>query len=163
MLSIGKGENTAMQGSNEVQSTEDVEERISKPRNTNKKIAKLISIRETLKRKKPDFIRQESWRYKRVKSSWRKPRGIDSHMRLKLKGWPKSPDDGYRSPKKVRGLHNSGFEEVLVYNIKNLEGIDPNRQAARIAHTVGRRKRAAIIKQAALLKVYVLNTTKSLE
>lgn len=134
----------------------DEEERIPKPRKTNKKIGRMLSLRETLKGKKPDFTRQESWRYKRVKPSWRKPRGIDSKMRIKKKGWPKSVDTGYRSPKGVRGLHPSGFEEVIVYTVEGLEGINPN-QAVRIGHTVGRRKRAEIIERAEELKVPVLN------
>ena len=49
--------------------------------------------------KKPKFRRQESWRYKRVTDRWRKPHGIDSKMRKKIKGWPASPTTGYRSPK----------------------------------------------------------------
>ena len=53
-------------------------------------------------RKKPRFRRQESWRYKRVTDRWRKPHGIDSKMRKKIKGWPTSPTTGYRSPKRTR-------------------------------------------------------------
>ena len=36
-------------------------------------------------RKKPKFRRQESWRYKRVPDKWRRPHGIDSKMRKKVK------------------------------------------------------------------------------
>ncbi|MEM2597607.1 MAG: eL32 family ribosomal protein, partial [Thermofilum sp.] len=55
------------------------------------------------------------------------------------------------------GLHPSGFEEVLVHNVKDLERIDPKRQAVRIAATVGRRKRAEILKRAEELGITVLN------
>lgn len=134
----------------------ELEEKTPKPRKTNKKLGKLLSLRETLKRKKPAFIRQESWRFKRVKSSWRKPKGIDSKMRVKKKGWPKSVDVGYRSLKRVRGLHPSGFEEVIVHNIKDLDGIKPS-QAVRISRTVGERKRADIVGRAEELKIFVLN------
>jgi len=72
------------------------------------------------KAKKPEFIRQESWRYKRVDESWRRPRGLDSKMRLKRKGWPASPNIGYRSPKELRGLHPSGYREILVRNLSDL-------------------------------------------
>jgi large subunit ribosomal protein L32e len=116
----------------------------------------MLSLRETLKAKKPEFIRQESWRYKRVKPSWRRARGLDSKMRTKRKGWPKSVEAGYRSPKSVRGLHPSGFEEVIVHNVKDLDEITSD-QAARIGHTVGRRKRADIVERAEELKIYVLN------
>jgi len=110
-----------------------------------------------MKRKRPHFVRQESWRYVRVKENWRRPRGIDSKMRLKVKGWPRCPEVGYRGPRAVRGLHPSGFEEVLVHNVEELQKVDPERQAVRIAHTVGGRKRAEIVAEAERLGITVLN------
>jgi len=77
-------------------------------------------------------------------------------MRLKRKGWPKSVDVGYRSPKGARGLHPSGFDEVIVHNLQDLAALTPE-QAARISHTVGRRKRADIVERAEALKIVVLN------
>ena len=68
----------------------------------------LVALREKVKAKKPDFVRQESWRYVRVKESWRKPKGMDSKMRLQKKGWPPIVKVGYRGPSKARGLHPSG-------------------------------------------------------
>lgn len=118
---------------------------------------RLLEIRRIKKSKEPDFIRQESWRYVRVKPNWRRPRGIDSKMRLKKKGYPKSPNIGYRGPKLVRGLHPSGFREIIVHNVKELEGIDPNRYAIRIASSVGRKKRLKIIERADQLGIRVLN------
>lgn len=111
-----------------------------------------------VRRKKPEFKRQErSWRYKRVKESWRRPKGLDSKMRLKRKGWPPSVSVGYKSPRVIRGVHPSGFEEVLVHNLKEAENLDPNKQVIRIAHTVGAKKRALILKRAKKLGVTVLN------
>ena len=121
---------------------------------------KLLELRKKIKSKKPDFIRYESWRYKRVKPNWRKPKGIDSKVREKRKGWIKIPDIGYRSPKVVRGLHPSGFEEVLVYRPEDLEKLDPTKHAVRIAHTVGTRKRLAILEKAEELELVVLNPTE---
>ena len=95
------------------------------------------------KRKKQKFKRQESWRYKRVKEKWRRPRGIDSKMRKKIKGWPPSPQAGYRSPKKTRYLHPSGYVEMKVQRVEDLNGIDPKTQAIRISRTVGEKKRLA--------------------
>ena len=77
-------------------------------------------------------------------------------MRLKKRGWPKSVEKGYRSPKQVRELHPSGFQEIIVHNVKDLEGVQ-SIQAIRIAHTVGRKKRIEIIEKAEELKIYVLN------
>jgi large subunit ribosomal protein L32e len=107
--------------------------------------------------KKPKFRRQESWRYKRVGDTWRKPRGIDSKMRKKVKGWPVSPTTGYRSPKKTRGLHPSGFVETRVQTVEDLGGIDPELQAIRIARTVGGRKRVEILALAEEKGIHVLN------
>ena len=118
---------------------------------------KALKLREMLKHKRPDFVRQESWRYKRIKENWRRPRGIDSKMRRKIKGWPKCPEAGYRGPKAARGLHPSGYEEVLVYNADDLDKIDPETQAARIAHTVGIKKRMEITAKAISKGIKILN------
>ena len=124
--------------------------------------ARLLRIRAKIKRKKPRFLRQEWWRYPKFKNDpkWSRPKGIDSKMRLKKKGKARSPSIGWSSPKAVRGLHPSGYEEVLVHNVRELEAIDPSRQAARIARTVGARKREAIIERAKELGVKVLNPVR---
>lgn len=116
-----------------------------------------LKKRQLSKHKKPKFKRQESWRYKRVKENWRKPRGIDSKMRKKVKGWPPSPEVGYRSPKKIRGLHPSGYVEVRVQTVEDLNGLDPKTQAIRIARTVGGKKRVEILALADERGIHVLN------
>ncbi len=121
---------------------------------------RLLKIRNRLNLKRPWFRRQEWFRYKRVGESWRRPRGKHSKLREK-KGY-RIPvvDAGYRGPKKVRGLHPSGFREVLVHNPKELEKINPEREAVRIASTVGMRKRLEIEKKAEELGIRVLNPVK---
>jgi large subunit ribosomal protein L32e len=122
-----------------------------------------LKLRERIKSKKPQFRRQESWRYKRLsgkKEKWRKAEGIDSKMRVKEKGWPKSPEIGYRGPKKVRNLHPSGYEEVLVFNVDDLDNVDSKRQVARIAHTVGAKKRVEISTRAEEKGIRILNPRK---
>jgi large subunit ribosomal protein L32e len=109
------------------------------------------------KRKKPKFRRQESWRYKRVKENWRKPSGIDSKMRKKVKGWPRSPEPGYRSPKEIRKLHPSGYEEIRVQRVDDLSKVDTERQAIRVAHTVGAKKRVEISARAEERGIRILN------
>jgi large subunit ribosomal protein L32e len=118
---------------------------------------KALKLRERVKKRKPNFARHESWRYKRVKKSWRQPRGLDNKMRRKIKGWPQTVRVGYRGPKVGRGLHPSGYREVLVYNAEQLEPVDPKTQAIKIAHTVGKRKRAGIIVEAKKKKIKILN------
>lgn len=119
----------------------------------------LLRIRKTQKSKKPEFQRQESWRYKRVHRSWRRPKGIDSKMRLKLGGRPKSVSIGYRSPSLVRGRTGSGHEEVLVHNPEDLTKVTLDK-VVRIAHVVGQRKRNNILEQAKTLGLYVVNRGK---
>lgn len=117
----------------------------------------LLRVRKKQKSKKPHFIREESWRYKRLGDTWRRPKGIDSKMRFKKKSGPRSVGVGYRSPKKIRGFHPSGFEEKHVHNIKDLEKIGP-KQVVRLAHTIGRKKRLQIIDKARELRIHILNT-----
>jgi len=119
-------------------------------------VKKVLRLRERAK-KKPKFVRQESWRYVRLKENWRRPTGVDNKVRKKIKGWPPPVSSGYRRPKTIRGLHPSGYEEVLVYNAEHLKDINPKNQAIRISHTVGKRKRGKILAEARKNKVVVLN------
>lgn len=114
-----------------------------------------------IRKGKPEFKREESWRYKRISESWRRPAGLDSKMRFGKKGWPPRVLVGHRSPRVIRGLHPSGFEEVLIHNPKEVAGVDPNRQAIRIGRTVGARKRAVILEKAMRRGVKVLNPRRT--
>ena len=118
---------------------------------------KLLRLRKRAKNKKPEFLRSESWRYSKMSESWRRPRGLDHKMRRKIKGWPPMVSTGYKGPKLARGLHPSGLREVLVHNVNETAAIDPKIQAARIAHTVGKKKRALIITEAKKNKLLILN------
>jgi large subunit ribosomal protein L32e len=118
---------------------------------------KALQVRARARNKKPKFLRAESWRFDRFSTSWRRPRGLDNKIRRKIKGWPPGPSMGYKGPKVARFLHPSGYEEVIVYNVADLSGVDVNTQAVRIAHTVGKRKRAEIIAKAKELNLKILN------
>ena len=119
-------------------------------------------VRE-LKLKRPEFVRQESWRYVRVKPNWRRPRGKDSKMRLQVKGWPPLVKIGYRTPKDYRDLHPSGYKEVLVYRPEDLQGLNPEVHAIRIAGSVGMRKRLLIVEEARKLGLKILNPPRLME
>jgi len=123
----------------------------------NRNQEKLLKLRKKIKKKRPAFRRVESWRYVRVKDSWRKARGIDSKTRKKTKLGVKSPSPGYRAPKKVRGLHPSGYEEVRVFTEKELEALDPKKHAIKISGKLGAKKRMVLLEKAQEKKFKILN------
>lgn len=102
------------------------------------------------------FKRENSHKKTQTPSSWRRPKGRHSRVRLQVNGAPAKPKVGYRTSKEVRGLHPSGYEEVMVHNTDDLDNIEEG-QAARIGSTVGGRKRAAIIEKAEEEDIKVLN------
>ena len=118
---------------------------------------KALRIRARVKKNKPKFVRPESWRYVRLKETWRHPRGLDHKVRLMYKGWPPAAGTGYGGPKVGRNLHPSGYMEVLIYNVEDLSKVDVATQAVRIGHRVGKRKRALILAEARKKKMTVLN------
>jgi large subunit ribosomal protein L32e len=120
----------------------------------------LLQARKKVADRRPKFVRQESWRYDRLAESWRRPKGKDNKMRRQLSGVPRLVKIGYRGPKKARGLHPSGFTDNLVFNVKDLERLDPAADAARIGHAVGQRKRLLILAEARNKGIKVLNPGK---
>ncbi len=161
-----KGE-VAEEVKEEVEEKEVKEEKVEKPEKKKVKpkikpkltseLKDALEKRKIRKEKEPTFRRQEWFRYKRLGECWRRPKGLHSKMRKGLKYRPPRVKIGYRGPKLARNLHPSGFEEVMVYRVEDLEKINPERQAARIGGTVGTRKRIEIIRRADELGIKVLN------
>ncbi|MHA1171367.1 MAG: 50S ribosomal protein L32e [Candidatus Heimdallarchaeota archaeon] len=110
-----------------------------------------------MKKRTPEFLREEWFRYKRIPKNWRRPDGITSKMRINLKYRPSKVRIGFRGPKETRGLHSSGFEEIIIHNMNELEAVNPKTQAARIGSTVGTKKRIEIAKKAEKLDIRILN------
>jgi len=121
-----------------------------------------LEARENVAKNRPEFIRPESWRYKRLETTWRKPKGVDNHQRKqKSRGRPKIVKIGYRGPKEARGLHPSGYTDNLVYNVNDLEKLDPKTDGVRIGHSVGTKNRTPIIVKAIEKKFKVFNARVS--
>lgn len=139
-----------------VEDTDDAYHAKRKPVLTDSQKEQLI-LRKKIKQRTPRFLRQEWFRFKRIPMNWRRPTGITSKMRMHKGYRPSVVRVGFRGPKDVRGLHSSGFKEVLVYTVSDVERLDPKTQAARIGGTVGTRKRTLIVKRADELDVRVLN------
>lgn len=111
------------------------------------------------KKKKPRFRVREYFRYSKLGTKWRKPKGRQSKQRKGKAGKPKKVSVGYMSPKTIKGLHPSGYEDVLVHNLTELQLVNPEKQAARFASTLGKKKRLELLEEAQKLKIKVLNPT----
>merc|ERR1712154_478021 len=112
-----------------------------------------------VKKRTKKFIRHQSDRYLRVKSNWRKPKGIDNRVRRRFKGQYLMPNIGYGSAAATRHMMPDGFHKFVVRNVKELEVLmmQNRRFSAEIAHAVSSRKRKLIIERAAQLSIKVTN------
>ena len=121
-------------------------------------LADALRKREEISSRRPEFLRQEYHARKRLQQHrWRQPRGDHSKMRQHYGYRRNVVSIGFGGPRAARHLHPSGFREVMVHNVRDLERIDPKTQAARVAHKVGMRKRLQIEEKADELKIRVLN------
>jgi len=123
----------------------------------NEKEKEQLVIRRQIKKRTPHFLRDEGFRYKRIPKNWRRPTGYTSKLRINLKYRPSKVRIGFRAPKIVRGLHASGFKEIIIHTVEELKKIDPKKQAVRIGGTVGTKKRLEIAKRAGELDIRILN------
>lgn len=117
-----------------------------------------LALRAAQKKKTPSFRRTEWFRYKRLsRSGWRAPHGMDNKQRRNYKYRGSLVRIGHGKVAAARFLHPSGFREVMVHNVSDLEVIDPETEAARVGASVGGRKRETIYSRADELGVRVLN------
>ncbi|WP_400207392.1 50S ribosomal protein L32e [Candidatus Methanomassiliicoccus intestinalis] len=119
----------------------------------------LLDLRYSMNHQRINFYRQEWFRFSRLGKKWRRPKGMHSKMRCHIKYRPNVVSIGYRGPRDVRGLHPSGFKEVLIWKPEDLDAINPAVEAVRIGGSVGAKKRMAIQAKADTLGIRVLNRT----
>ena len=81
--------------------------------------------------------------------------GLHNKLRSGIAAKGRLVRPGYGSPKSVRGFHPSGYRELLVSNIKDLEKAQG--YAVRISSAVGMKKRLEIQAKAKELSLKVLN------
>ena len=120
-------------------------------------IEKLLEIRRDLKERKPEFIRQDTHKRKRLSIKWRRPKGIHSKIRHHFKGRRKMPSPGYKSPLEVRWLHSSGLKIINVYSVEDIKKIKKENEGIVIAKNVGLKNKFEILKKAKELNIIVLN------
>lgn len=120
---------------------------------------KLLEWRRQLKKKKPEFIREDSHQKTRVHPSWRNPDGDHSKMRHMFRGYKKGPSQGYRSPRLIRGFSRSGLKQVVVQSMTDISRIDPHDKELGIiiGGNVGTRKKVLLLKKCLELKLNILN------
>jgi len=119
----------------------------------------VLPHKKIVKKRNIPFPRYQSDEFVKVKSSWRRPRGIDSRHRCKAKGLTKTVKIGYGSDKETRHRMPSGFYKFTVSNTKQLDVLlmQSRKYAAEIAHNVSSRKRKEIVERAEQLNIKVLN------
>ncbi len=120
-------------------------------------VSRLLNHRRRQKARKPDFRRTEAHKKLKLRGkSWRKPRGRHNKFRERV-GGKKIVVSGYGTPRKIRGLHPSGYWEILIHNPTELESVNSAEQAVRIASNVGVRKRLEIEEKAKEKGLKILN------
>src|SRR3989338_2642346 len=100
-----------------------------------------LELRRAIKRKKPDFIRQDAHKKKRLGIKWRRPKGVHSKIRHGFKGYRKAVSIGYGSPAIAKGLDRSGLKIKNIYTPKELDKVDAKIEGIMIANSVGAKKR----------------------
>jgi len=118
---------------------------------------RLLKIRENVKNKKPDFIRQDAHKKAKLTRKWRNPRGVDSKIRLNKRGYRVGPSKGYKSPQEVRHALPSGMKPVMISNLSDLSKINKAEEAGIIYSQVGLRKRIEILKEAEKKGIIIAN------
>lgn len=117
----------------------------------------LLKARNEAKSRKPVFVVKESNNTARIKKRWRFPRGRHSKVRQMHRGRPALPHPGYGSPEKVRGLHKSGLEMVVVNNLSQISVLDSAKEGAVIASGVGAKKKLDLLRFAKEKSIIVFN------
>lgn len=117
----------------------------------------LLELRKAMNAKRPDFEISNSHKRIRVKRcSWRRPRGLQNKERIGIFGKKAVVSMGYRGPAAVRGLSASGKHIVRVFNVSDLDGIDPKAQCALIA-SIGMKKLNDVLAECKAKGVEVVN------
>merc|ERR1712194_561655 len=95
----------------------------------------------------------------RMRTGWRKPKGIDNRARRKFRGTTIMPKIGYGSAKKTKHMLPSGFYKFTVKQVSDLNMLLMHQQkfCVEIAHNVSRKNRTSIVSKAETLGLKVIN------
>ncbi len=123
----------------------------------------MLEVRKKLKAKKPHFLRQDFNKQNCLAQVWRKPRGLHSKVRKSKRGKPARVQQGYGSPREVKGMDPFGFRPILVSTPAQLETIDAKKESVIVSSTVGKKKRVEILKLAMQKNIKLLNVKNASE
>jgi len=102
------------------------------------------------KRKKAKFVRTDFRKYSKLgvrrkkKQVYRKSKGRDNKIRLKMKGHTTNVSVGHRTKKQTRDLI-AGLKPIMIHNISDLKKI--NKENIGIISKIGSKKRKQILEQ----------------
>jgi len=127
-------------------------------------VQKALQSRPEHKRTK-GFKRFQSDQFKRIATSWRKPKGIDNPLRRHYRGRGPMPNIGYGTNKKTRFYDSNGFVRYVVNNEAELEVLlmHNHKYQAVIGQAVGARKRIKLLERARELDIRVVNARGKLK
>jgi large subunit ribosomal protein L32e len=121
------------------------------------KFKKHLEHRRALKARKPTFTKQDTHKKKGIAQKWSFPRGIDSKMRLHLRGYKRMVTVGWKSPTSVRGLDRSGLLPHVVCNVAEIAKLVSGKDGIIVSGKVGMKTRISILKAAQEKNIKVLN------
>ncbi len=109
-------------------------------------------------KKKPLFRRTQGAMFRRLAGKgWRRPVGKHNKIREGKKGKGSAPSIGYGASRETRHLHPCGLEDVIVNNKGDVSALVPEKHAARISSTVGKRKKSLLLDELKTRVIKVLN------
>lgn len=109
--------------------------------------------------KRKVFKRYHSDRFKKLRTTWRHPRGLDNRVRKMHRGCPELPGKRFEAPAILKHILPCGLRQVIIHTVDDLRALTSvnRRYCATIASTVGARSRINIVNEARLLGIHVTN------
>jgi large subunit ribosomal protein L32e len=120
-------------------------------------IKKALELRRAKRAKQRRFLRQDAHKRPKLKKAWRKPRGYQSKMRMRRRGYARARSQGFGAPRIIEGLTRSGQRPVVVATIAALDALDVKRDCAILAGSLGGRRREQLLLRAKERKIAILN------
>lgn len=116
----------------------------------------LITLRNSLNKRRPNFYKQSSHKKSKLEKKWRKARGCDSKIKIRWRNKQPMVEVGYRGPAEVRGLSREGFNIILANNVNDLNKTNKTKDIICIAG-VGNRKKVEIVKECLKIGLKIIN------